>query len=184
MKDIGRLGAILFVIAAICSGMVAFANEITKGPIAEQKAQAKALAMQEVLPAADSFEEIESGKEGIDEVQIGLKDGQQVGYAIRVAPKGYDGAIEMMVGISNDGVVEGINILSHSETPGLGANATDPDFTDSFKGKNQQLRVSTSGTAADDEISAITGATVTTVSITEGVNRAIEYVENQGGGAN
>lgn len=183
MKDIARLGGILFVIAAICSGMVAFANEITKGPIADQKAQAKALAMQEVLADADSFEEIDS-PEGIDEIQIGMKDGQQVGYAIRVAPKGYDGPIEIMVGLSNDGVVEGINILSHSETPGLGANATDPDFTDKFKGKDQPLRVSTGSAPADDEISAITGATITSASVTEGVNQAIEYVQNQGGGAN
>lgn len=182
MKDIGKMGGILFVIAAICSGLVAFASELTKEPIAAQKLAAKNAAMQEVLPYADHFEEIESS-EILEEVQIGTKDGQQVGYAIRVISKGYADPIEIMVGISNEGVVEGIKILASAETPGLGDNASDPSFTDRFKGKDTMLTVSTGPSVGDDEIAAITGATVTSVAVTDGVNKAIEYVQSQGGGA-
>lgn len=182
MKDIAKTGSILFVIAAVCTGLVSFASEITKEPIARQKAQAKAAAMQEVLPSAQAFEEKEASDD-IVEVQIGLQDGNPVGYALRVDPKGYDGTIEIMVGVTNEGIVEGIKILSHSETPGLGANSADSKFTDRFKGKNTLLKVTKSSQAGEDEISAITGATITSQAVTDGVNKAIEYVQNQEGGA-
>ena len=183
MKDIMKLGGILFLIAAISTGLVSFASEITKEPIARQKAEAKQRAMEEVLPRAEAFEEQEANEE-IAEIQVGLEGGAPIGYALRVDSSGYDGTIEIMVGVTNEGVVEGIKILSHSETPGLGANAADPSFTDRFKEKDKLLSVTTSGNAGDDEISAITGATITSVAITDGVNKAIKYVQSQEGGSN
>ena len=182
MKDMAKLGGILFLIAAICAGLVGFVNEITKEPIEKQKMEAKQEAMINVLPSADSFEEAEANDE-IEEVQIGSKDGEKVGYALTVVSKGYADPIEIMVGITSDGVIEGIEILASNETPGLGDNASEPSFTDQFKEKSTILKVSTSGASSDDEISAITGATVTSVAITDGVNKAIEYVESQGGGS-
>lgn len=181
MKDIGKMGGILFIIAVICSGLVGFASEITKEPIARQQLEAKNAAMQEVLPEADSFAEGTSS-DVVEEVQIGKKNGEMVGYAVRVTSKGYAAPIEIMVGISNDGVVQGIKILASAETPGLGDNASDPSFTDQFKEKVTRLKVSTGGAVADDEVTTITGATVTSVAVTEGVNKAIEYVQSQGGG--
>lgn len=182
MKDIARLGGILFLIAAICSGLVGFANEVTKGPIATQKAESKQLAMEEVLPAASSFEDAGSNDE-IAEIQIGNHGGEQVGYALRVISAGYADPIEIMIGVTNEGVVEGIEILASNETPGLGDNASDPSFTDQFKEKDRLLTVTKSGGAGDDEISAVTGATITSVAITDGVNKAIEYVQSQEGGS-
>ncbi len=182
MKDIGKMGGILFLIAAICSALVGFASELTKEPIAAQKLEAKNAAMQEVLSDADGFEEIEAN-DLVEEVQVGTRDGQEVGYAIRVISKGYADPIEIMVGIDKAGAIQGIKILASAETPGLGDNASDPSFTDKFKGKDAALTVSTSGNAGDDEISAITGATITSVAVTNGVNKAIEYVQTQGGGA-
>ena len=130
----------------------------------------------------ESFEEKEASDE-IAEVQIGIQDGNSIGYALRVEARGYDGMIELMVGVTNEGVVEGIKILSHTETPGLGANAANPSFTDQFKEKHKLLSVTTSGNPADDEISAITGATITTDAVIDGVNKAIEYVQSQEGGS-
>lgn len=182
MKDIARLGGILFLIAAICSGLVGFINEVTKDPIARQKAESKQLAMEEVLPAASSFEEGEA-TDDVVEVQIGSHDGEQVGYALRVVSAGYADPIEIMIGVTNEGVIEGIEILASNETPGLGDNAGEPEFTDQFKEKDTMLTVITGGTPGDDEISSITGATITSVAITDGVNKAIEYVQSQEGGA-
>lgn len=182
MKEIAKLGGILFIIAAICSGLVGYASEITKEPIAVQEGETKTLAMQEVLPSADAFEEAGSTHE-IAEIQVGTQDGKMIGYALRVIPKGYAGPIEIMVGVTTDGMVEGIKILSHSETPGLGANASEPSFTGQFKEKAKLLTVVKSASVADDEVSTITGATITSVAITDGVNTALEYVQGQGGGA-
>ncbi len=62
--------------------------------------------------------------------------GNTVGYTLKVLPSGYGGTIELMVGIdSANGQVSGINVVSNSETAGLGAKATDPEFSDQYKGK-------------------------------------------------
>lgn len=182
MMEIAKLGGILLIITGICSGLVGFVSEVTKEPIAQQEAQTKALAMQEVLPSAQRFEELE-GNEEIIEVYMGIQEDQVAGYAMKVAPKGYGGTIEIMVGITRDGVVDGVKILTHSETPGLGANAADPSFTDQFRAKDKALKVVKGVSNADDEISAITGATITSDAIAKGVNAAISYVQNEGGGA-
>ncbi|HHX61875.1 MAG TPA: RnfABCDGE type electron transport complex subunit G [Epulopiscium sp.] len=182
MKDIGKMGGILFLIAAICTGLVGFANELTKEPIARQKLEAKNIAMQEVLPIAENFEEA-MGNDEIAEVQIGIRKGAPIGYALRVISKGYADPIEIMIGVTNEGIVQGIKILASNETPGLGANASDPNFTDQFKEKDTVLKVLKGNNPGDDEVSAITGATITSEAVTEGVNKAIEYVHSQEGGA-
>lgn len=182
MKDIAKMGGILFLIAAICTGLVGFASELTKEPIAIQKLEAKNLAMQEVLSSAQSFEDAGSNDE-IAEIQVGMQDGAPIGYALRVISKGYADPIEIMIGVTNEGVVQGIKILASSETPGLGDNASNPAFTDQFKGKNTLLNVLKGDNPGEDEISAITGATITSKAVTEGVNKAIDYVQSQGGGA-
>ena len=180
MKDIIKMGGILFAIAAICTGLVALASEVTKEPIATQKLEAKNAAMQEVLPDADGFEEVGNTEE-IAEIQKGIKDGAPIGYAIRVISKGYADPIDIMIGVTTDGVVQGIEILDSNETPGLGDNASEPSFTDQFKEKSTILKVLKGSNPGDDEISAITGATITSEAVTKGVNKAIEYVESQGG---
>ncbi len=180
MKEILKLGGILFLIAAICSGLVGFVSEITKEPIALQEKETRENAMQEVLAEAQEFEEVESTEEG-GPVYAGIKDGQIIGYAISVAPNGYDGPIQMIVGVTAEGAIGGVIILDHGETPGLGANATDPSFTDQFKGKSAMISTIKSGTPKEDEISAITGATITSDAVAEGVNRALEHASSQEG---
>lgn len=180
MKEILKLGGILFLIAAICTGLVSFVYELTKEPIAMQEREAKQKAMQEVMSQADDFKEAQ-GNEEIGEVYIAMKGGESIGYAISVSPKGYGGPINMMVGITKDGVVEGVKILTHGETPGLGANASDPSFMDQFKDKSKAIKVVKGTGAAQDEVSAITGATITAQAVTDGVNVALEYVASQEG---
>lgn len=180
MKEILKLGGILFLISAICSGLVGFASEITKEPIAMKEKEMKEQAMEEVMPGTEDFEAIQ-GTEQVEEVYIATKNGATIGYAISVAPKGYGGPINMMVGITKDGLVEGVKILSHGETPGLGANASEPSFINQFKEKSKFIKVVKSTNPSEDEISAITGATVTADAIADGVNTALEYVKSQEG---
>ena len=182
MKEILKLGGILFLITAICSGFVSLASEVTKEPIAIKERETKERAMQEVMPEAEDFEEAQVSEE-IEEAYTASKGGEILGYAISVAPKGYGGPIKMMVGVTKDGVVQGVTILQHGETLGLGANASDPTFTSQFKEKSNEINVVKGANPGEDEISAITGATITAQAVTDGVNVALDYVKTQEGAA-
>ena len=138
MKENIKLGLILLLITGVAGFLLGGAYEITKTPIANSIASDKQAAMKEILPNADKFSKADvniNGNAKILEVNAGIKGSKIAGYAIKVAPKGYGGLIETMVGISSEGKVTGIKILAHTETPGLGANAPEPKFSDQYKNK-------------------------------------------------
>lgn len=189
-NEIVSLGLRLLLITAVAGFILGLGNKITAEPIAKQLKLENDTAMKEVLPIADEFnkKDIEL-KDGsiITEVNEGKSSGEVKGYAIKVAPSGYGGEIDLMVGISNEGKVEGIKVLSHSETPGLGANSTKPEFQDQFKGKpiDKELEVVKGTASGDNQIQALTGATITSRAVTKGVNEAINfYNEELKGGQN
>jgi electron transport complex protein RnfG len=91
-----------------------------------------------------------------------------------VAPDGYSGNIEIMVGVDPAGAVTGIEILSHAETPGLGAKITQPAFKKQFVGKNLEnadWRVKKDGGQFDQ----ITGATISPRAVVGAVHRGLEF---------
>ena len=89
--------------------------------------------------------------------------------------EGYGGDIEVMVGIKNDGTINGIRFLSISETAGMGMKAKEPQFTDQFKGmKAEQIKYTKTGRSGSDEIDAVSGATVTTKAVTKAENGALK----------
>ncbi|WP_064505484.1 RnfABCDGE type electron transport complex subunit G [Defluviitalea phaphyphila] len=181
MKEIIKLGLILFIITACASAVLGFTYEITKGPIEEQVQLAKKEAMNQTLPQADTFQSIDVDlpeDSTILEVNAGYKGDNLEGFAVKVSPKGFGGAVEMMVGISKDGVIQGVRILSHAETPGLGANAENPSFSSQYEGKSGQLVVTKTAPTEDNEIQAITGATITSQAVTDGVNEVIELLNH------
>ncbi|KDR94054.1 electron transport complex protein RnfG [Peptoclostridium litorale DSM 5388] len=176
MKEITKLGIMLLVIASISAVVLGFTNEITKPIIQAQAEQASNKARAEILPAAKEFEEVSGEDFGpvVKEVYKGI-DGETVGYTIKTVPtSGYGGAIEVTVGISADGKITGVNIGSHAETPGLGAKASG-EFKDQYTGKavEKEIEVIKAGSPQDNQIVAISGATITSNAVTEGVNEAI-----------
>jgi Na+-translocating ferredoxin:NAD+ oxidoreductase subunit G len=178
MKENLKLGGILFTITAIAGLLLGAAHSVTLEPIAKQDQMAKAAALKVILPKAEEFKDKKVALEGtVTEVNEGTSSGKTTGYAIKVAPKGYGGAIQMMVGISTEGKVEGIKILSHSETPGLGANAPQPKFSGQFAGKptEKELTVVKKAPSANNEIEAISGATISSKAVTSGVNEAVKF---------
>lgn len=186
-KDMIKLGLNLLIISAVAALLLALTNSVTAGTIAERSEQANAEARKLVLNSAETFEEVKDAKldnsTGVEVAEIfEAKDasGNTVGYTLKVLPSGYGGAIELMVGIdSANGQVSGINVVSNSETAGLGAKATDPEFSDQYKGKPlEALSVLKNGTPGDTEIKAISGATITSTAVTNGVNAAIEVYNN------
>lgn len=186
-KDMFKLGLNLLIISAVAALLLALTNSVTASTIAQRNEQANAEARKLVLESAQDFEEVKDVKtdnsKGVKVSEIyEAKDasGNTVGYTLKVLPSGYGGTIELMVGIdSAKGQVSGINVVSNSETAGLGAKSTDPEFSDQYKGKPlKELSVLKNGTPGDTEIKAISGSTITSTAVTNGVDAAIEVYNN------
>ena len=189
IKDALALTLITLVAGVALGGVY----EITKDPIARQEAQAKAEAYEQVFTDAAAFEEVKMDDTLIQTIrdqldQEGYKaqsieeimraedqSGEMLGYAFTVVTsEGYGGDILFSMGVQNDGTLNGISILSIGETAGLGMNADTPAFKDQFVGKQvEQLQYTKNGATQDDEINAISGATVTTNAMTNGVNAGL-----------
>lgn len=193
MKDAVILFAITL-IAGLCLGGV---YGITKEPIAKAEAAAKIAAYKEVLPEASDFvedgmaEKIAASAEdlmgqGFGNVYIDSAaqavdaSGSAVGYVVSSTSKdGFGGEVKLSVGINGEGKVTGIAFLSLAETPGLGMNATGDEFKGQFAGKNAEaLAVTKAGSPAENEIQAMSGATITSEAVTNAVNAAIYFVNN------
>lgn len=196
MKEMMKNTGIMVAITVIAGLLLGLVYQVTKDPIAEQEAKAKETACQEVFQDAPSFamigvEALPSdwneegyGQESIDEV-MEAKDasGELMGYVITVTTKeGYGGDIQFSIGVSLDGTVNGISILSISETAGLGMQA-EAVLKPQFAGKNvEKFAYTKNGVAADNEIDAISGATITTNAVTNGVNAGLYYFQTVLGG--
>ncbi|QEZ70874.1 FMN-binding protein (plasmid) [Paraclostridium bifermentans] len=131
---------------------------------------------------AEEFSEVKDVKgDLIEEVYQGTKGGEVVGYTIKTTPKGYGGKVEVMVGISNDGKISGVKIGNHSETPGLGSKSADPSFKDQYNGKSTKtpLNIVKGNASNENDIVAISGATITSKAVTAGVNAAMDVYEQK-----
>ena len=188
------------VITLVSGLLLGVVNDITAGPIAKQQAAAKEAAYKEVFADADTFETVSSGEDAdleayldengfkgpdINEVML-AKDssGAEIGYAFTVTTKeGYGGDIQFAMGIQDDGTLNGISILSIGETAGLGMRATTDEFKNQFKDRNvEKFTYTKTGAAADDEIDALSGATITTNAMTNGVNAGLCAFRYEKGG--
>ena len=174
VKYVLRLTVTLLLITGIVAAALAGVNAITKDAIAANQEKKTQDALAVVLPGVQDLKKIDlTGDTGI--VSEVYASGSS--YAVKVLPAGFDGAITMMVGIA-DGQVTGISVISHTETPGLGAvaaaqNAKGDAFRGQFVGQSGVLEVG-------NQIDAMSGATITSKAVTTGVNAALAYVANLG----
>ena len=173
VKEILVTALSLFAICAAAAGVLGFVNQITAPAIEEIQAREADEARAAVLPAAASFEEGQT-PEG-EAYYIGrTADGAVAGYVFTTSAASYGGRLELMTGIDADGTVTGITPLVIDDTPGLGMKAKDETVQARWVGKSTQLHVIKDGTPAEDEVVAITSATVTSKAVTGCVNRALE----------
>ncbi len=170
-KEFIKLSSILCIITLVAALLLSGVNKITAPRIAEAEKEATQEAMMAIIPDADSFEELN------ENVSAAKKGDEVIGYCVRVTTTGYGGDIAMMIGLDVETTVQGIEILSHSETAGLGAKITEDSFKSQFKGKNPILQVVKNETDSESEITAITGATVSSRGIANGVKMSIDLVE-------
>ncbi len=194
MKD----ALILFAITLVSGICLGFVYDVTKGPIEQATIAANNATYREVLSAAESFETAAGSEETIEataeefgtlgygsvaiESVLEGRDasGNVVGYVINSLSKNsYGGAVKLSIGFDMDGTITGVGIREISDTPGLGLKAKEPAYRDQFVGKNADvLTVTKSGQAGDDEINAISGATITSNATTNAVNAALYYLHN------
>jgi electron transport complex protein RnfG len=189
VRDYIRLAGILFIICAVAAASLGYTNYVTYDRIVEQQQIATDEAKKVVLPDADAFDKLDDSTfstiqsntkynyiSGIDVAKAG---GSIIGYAVKVVPNGYGGTIDVVVGVTVDGSINGIKVGTNSETPGLGKKAENQKFQDQFKGKtwDSAINVIKSGTPKDNEIAALSGATVTSKAITDGANQALEVAK-------
>lgn len=168
-----RLMLTLLLICALAAAILGGVNAITKDRIAENKEAKTRQALAEVLPGAAGMTLVDPGSGIVQAVYAPAKDSPVQGWAVQVAPNGFGGAIVMIVGIDAEGSVCGISVVSHAETPSLGAVAAaatpaGESFRGSFFGK--------SGSLGLDDIDAMSGATITSKAVLDGVNAALDYV--------
>ena len=179
MRDIVKPALVLFVVTLVAALCLGFVYEVTKEPIARQLEQALNASMSGILPQADTYAEVEGFEptEVLFNLTRGEANGETVGYIIGASKPGYSGGIYVLVGLDTEGVIQGITLLSHTETPGLGANAALPAFTDQFIGGYGAMRTTRSPEPELHEVSIITASTITTDSIVDAVNAALDYFE-------
>lgn len=178
------LSAVLLVISVVVALLLAFTNSITEQRIAENTIKEQNEAMQAVCKEATDFEKTDYQSGNVQAVYQATAGNKLVGWCVSVTPNGYGGAIDLMVGIAPDMTLSGIKVVSNSETAGLGAKCTEDKFSSQFGGKTAPISVIKNGEAKDNEIVAITGATVTSVAVSDGVNEAVSAVKEIGGGLN
>lgn len=186
IKEIVIPALSLFVICIVVTALLGLTNAVTAPKIEELAVETQEAAKKEVLADAASFGEAEQTQmRGTTYTYYkGLAaDGSVVGYVVETVSKGYGGDISLMVGVGADGTVQGVSILSINETAGLGMNAENPEFLEQFLGKSGTIGVQKNG-SSDTEIQALTGATITSEAMADGVNQALLVCEQLGGGEN
>lgn len=175
--------AALLIICLISTALLAGTNMITEEKIALNSVETEKASRMLVLPEGSQYGEVTTLENGTTYCVGSDESGNQVGYVFTSAAKGYGGTVTVMVGLDNEGTITGVEILSHSETPGLGANATKSDFKERFVGKSGELTVDK--TLNDGQnIQAITAATITSKAVTAAVNSvtaAFEELNLRGG---
>lgn len=169
-----KTGLKLLLITAIATFALAFTQMITEEPIKVQAERASNEARTEVLENAEEFialDVLEDTYPNILEAHEGRADNDVKGYTFKTVSRGYKGDIIIFVGIDKSGKLNGVRITQQTETPGLGAKVDELNFLEQYTGKL------TDKPLGDNDISAISGATVSSGAVTEAVNYAIDYYQ-------
>ncbi len=189
MNKIVKNTLILTLITLVAGLGLGLVYEITKAPIAQAQETAKKEAWQKVFPEADisDFEQIDldqaAAEQAIADMGVNgtIDEARTVGdmgYVVTATDKdGFGGSIKVTVGITSDGTVNGVSILSINETAGLGMKAAEPAFYGQYEGKQTEKFVVSKDGGDGEPIDALSGATITSRSVTGAVNAALGYYQ-------
>lgn len=172
----------LLIICLVATTLLAGTNMITIEKIALNAVEKENASRMVVLPEGKTYSEVVTLESGLTYCIGSNEAGEEVGYVFTSGAKGYGGTVGVMVGLDMEGAITGIEILSHSETPGLGANATGDSFKSRFVGKTGELTVDKNSNDGQN-IQAITAATITSKAVVSAVNAVVTEFEAIKGGA-
>ena len=189
MNKIIKEALVLMAITLVSGLLLGAVYSITKQPIAQAEEKAQKEAYLAVFPDAQDLTEPDNKEEllteaadvlDLEDFYLAEKDGAVTGVVMNITShEGYGGDINFSMGVSMDGTVIGVEMLSLSETAGLGMRAKDEEFKGQFAGKIvDQFVVTKNGASAENEIDAISGATFTSKAVTNGVNAGLRFYES------
>lgn len=162
-----HFGLVLGVIAAVSAGILGGVNSFTSKVIEENSLKIVNEARREVLPIAVDFKQDEA--KDVDGIQFipGInEEGNIVGYVASVSSPGYGGDINFVLGIDKDAKITGLNVVSNSETPGLGAKITGKEWQNQWIGRDDTYEFN----KATD---AFAGATISPKAVYTGIIKAL-----------
>lgn len=173
---------VLVVICLVITGALAYINSITAPIIEENSIKAADEARAELLPSADTFTAYDGELTVLEADKVFVEDcyiaDNGTGMVVTVKTKSFGGLLTEMVGIDADGAITGVKVTAHSDTPGLGTKAQDPSYVEQYVG----LDGYTDFTAkADQNITHVSGATVTSNAVHYGVCAALDQYKEVGG---
>lgn len=174
-EDIIKPVGVLLAICIIIPLALSVTNKVTAKKISELEAANSKKNMQSLIDA-DNFEECENGE---ITYYAAINGGKTAAYIFTESSKGYGGDVSVMTAIKPDGTVAGVAILDVSgETPGLGQNAAKESFFSQYIGLKNGVSVLKNGAKAENnEVDAVTGATITSTAVTRAVNKALDDFE-------
>ncbi len=193
MRDMIKPSVSLFIICLVTAFCLAFVNNTTKDTIAQRTQKDAEEQRKQVMSEADSFKKLEP-QEGteystvIREAYAAYTQDRFVGYVFSAYPSGYGGEMAVTVGVGSDGRITGVRIGANEETPGLGSKTAEDGFTSQYIGKSidNSIRVVKVPPKAEDEVQAVSGATISSKAVTSAVqasaDMARKLLQEQDGG--
>lgn len=182
MRDLIKMVVVLLVICTTSGVVLSYVNEATEEPreysyikFVQEPSMKAVLGDYDNDPVKERIKLIVGEDEEGNPVEVVVfpakKGGNTEAIAYSAAAKGYHDLIEVMIGVGPDGTLTGISIMTHTETPGLGARIVEPEFTDQFAG----LDLDTTKLAAEGgKVDTLSGATFSTVGVVTAVGAALE----------
>ncbi len=172
MRDFVKMISVLFITCGLAAGSLALVNMVTRERIALWDKQRKEAALKAIFAGADEFKEVNPGATW--EV---WSAGEKKGTAFLIQQQGYSGPISLMFAVDGAGAVTGLEVLGHTETPGLGAKIITTVFRDQFKGKTATQLQLKKDSPQDGRVDAITGATISSRAVTRALRETLETLQ-------
>ena len=182
-SNLKNMALCLSLVCLVCSALLGGVYALTTEPIAQTNANLLKASIQAVLPQGGELSEAKTIEvDGtVYEYYESVADGAPVAYAVKSVTSGFGGALTLMVGVTPDGTIYNTSVLSHTETPGLGAKCTtDEGFMAQWKGFDPSQKILSVKKDGGD-VDAITASTITSRAYTLAVKNACEVVKAIGG---
>ncbi len=187
-NDFWRMALILFIIASLVGAMLSVVHHFT-APLVSQSAEERLnQSLVDLMGESAQFEKVDAYSKEIilgnvnvpinGVYQVKDQADQPLGYCVNVSPMGYVDTINMMVALDTEGIVKDVELLSFSETPGIGSKVkNNKTFRTSVNGFLDSAKIVKDTPKTKDEVQVIAGATVSSAAYINGVNAAIEAVQ-------